>query len=162
RTKMLSEGHLVANLYALRGDFVRRLQELGVRLPLGLEGDDGLIGALSKWNLNPLGDWRSDRIAVCEKAEFFFDSLSWTNLAHWRGYYKRLMRYARRPYEFELIGRELRKQGLKGLPVKVTDLYDRSDSCRFRWNGLLSPLSWVALKRMQRYARVGSNSPNRT
>lgn len=161
RQAMLSEGHLVANLYALRGDFVRRLQELGVRLPLGLEGDDGLIGALSKWNLNPQGDWRDDRIAVCERAEFLFDSLSWAKLAHWRGYYKRLVRYARRPYEFELIGRELRRQGLKGLPVKVSDLYHASVSCRFRWNGLLSPLSWVALKRMQRYART-RNAPTGT
>lgn len=158
RQKMLSEGHLVANLYALRGDFLRRLQELNVRLPLGLEGDDGLIGALSKWNLNPLGDWRDDRIAVSEKAEFFFDSLSWTNPKDWRTYYKRLMRYARRPYEFELIGNELRKRGLEGLPVKVTDVYHNSTSCRFRWNGLWSPLSWVALKRMQRQATAGKGS----
>ena len=158
RPKMLSEGHLVANLYALRGDFVRRLQELDVRLPIGLEGDDGLIGALSKWNLNPQGEWRDDRIAACERAEFFFESLSWMNSKDWRTYYKRLMRYARRPYEFELIGSELRKHGIKGLPVKVTDIYHNSLSCRFRWNGIWSPLSWVALKKMQRHAMAGKNN----
>ena len=157
RQQMLSEGHLVANLYALRGDFVRQIQELGVRLPLGLEGDDGLIGALAKWNLDPQGEWRDDRIAVSSKAEFFFDSLSWTNPRDWRTYYKRLLRYARRPYEFELIGKELRKHGVKGLPAKVTDIYHKSLSCRFRWKGIMSPLSWIALKRMQRYAKVGKN-----
>lgn len=154
REQMLSEGHLVANLYALRGDFVRKLQELGVRLPLGLEGDDGLIGALAKWNLDPQGEWRDDRIAVSEKAEFFFDSLSWTNPRDWRTYYKRLLRYARRPYEFELIGKELRERGIKGLPAKVTDIYHKSVSCHFRWKGMMSPLSWIALKRMQRYAKA--------
>ena len=153
RKEMLSEGHLVANLYALRGDFVDHARQLGVRLPLGLEGDDGLIGALSKWNLNPQGDWRDDRIAVCPDAEFFFDSLSWTSYADWRTYFKRLMRYARRPYEFELIGNALRKHGISGMPAKMTDIYPQATSCQFRWRGPYSLLSWLALRRMRRYAK---------
>lgn len=152
RRQMLEERHLVANLYALRGSFVRRLQELGVRLPMGLEGDDGLIGALVKWNLNPQGDWIDQRIAVCDDAQFTFESLSWTRLGDWRTYFKRTMRYARRPYEFELIGNLLKAHGIKGMPPSIKDAYKHSASSRFRWRGIYSIHSWLALRMIQRHA----------
>src|SRR6185503_10801147 len=41
RKEQLEDRGLVANLYALRGQFVQRLHEMEVRIPLGLEGDDG-------------------------------------------------------------------------------------------------------------------------
>src|SRR5262245_22166827 len=80
--KALLEGRcIVANLYALNGRFVRDIQAKGVRLPLGLDAaDDGLIGALAKWNLDPRGEWDDDRIVPCPKAGFLFDSLSPANL----------------------------------------------------------------------------------
>ena len=53
RRILLEERHLVANLYALRGSFVKDLQASKIRLPIGLEGDDGLLGALVKWDLDP-------------------------------------------------------------------------------------------------------------
>ena len=153
RRQMLEERHLVANLYALRGSFVRRLQQLGVRLPLGLEGDDGLIGALVKWNLNPQGrDWVDQRIAVCDEAKFTFESLSWARPSHWRSYFKRGMRYARRPYEFELIGNQLRAHGVNGMPPSIRDVYKHSASSKFRWRGLYSLHSWLALRTIQRHA----------
>src|SRR4029453_4025438 len=53
RREILEAHGLVANLYALRGAFVERLQREAVRIPLKLEGDDGLIGALVKWDPDP-------------------------------------------------------------------------------------------------------------
>lgn len=53
RRELVEERGLVANLYGLRGSFVRRLIARGIRIPLGLEGDDGLIGALVRWDLDP-------------------------------------------------------------------------------------------------------------
>lgn len=152
RRQMLEERHLVANLYALRGSFVRRLQELEVRLPLGLEGDDGLIGALVKWNLDPQGDWVDQRIAVCDEANFTFESLSWGKLHDWRAYFKRIMRYARRPYEFELIRNQLKNYGIKGMPASVQEAYKYSASSRFRWRGPYSIHSWLALRTIQKHA----------
>jgi glycosyltransferase involved in cell wall biosynthesis len=153
RRQMLEERHLVANLYALRGSFVRRLQELGTRLPLGLEGDDGLIGALVKWNLNPHGDWVDQRIAVCAEARFTFQSLSWTRSRDWRTYFKRIMRYARRPYEFELIRNQLKAHGIKGMPSSIKEAYKHSAASKFRWRGLYSVHSWLALRMIQKHAK---------
>ena len=152
RRQMLEERHLVANLYALRGAFVRRLQELGARLPVGLEGDDGLLGALVKWNLNPQGDWVDQRIAVCDEAKFTFESLSWARLRDWRSYFKRMMRYARRPYEFELIRNQLKVHGIKGMPASIRDAYKHSASSKFRWRGFYSIQSWLALRMIQKHA----------
>jgi hypothetical protein len=53
RAEILRERGLVANLYSLRGSFVERLCAQSVRIPLKLEGDDGLIGAFVRWDLNP-------------------------------------------------------------------------------------------------------------
>ena len=56
--EIVEERRLVANLYALSGRFVEDIRAKGVRLPLGLDAaDDGLIGALAKWNLDPRGEW---------------------------------------------------------------------------------------------------------
>ena len=53
RRELVEDHGLVANLYALRGQFVQRLQQTGLHLPLKLEGDDGLLGALIQWDLAP-------------------------------------------------------------------------------------------------------------
>ncbi|MDS4030337.1 MAG: glycosyltransferase family A protein, partial [Candidatus Contendobacter sp.] len=80
------EGHgLVANLYSLRGSFVKRLQQLGVRIPLKLEGDDGLIGALVKWDLDPQNKGFDDtRIVPCAEAGFAFKPMSLARPSDWR------------------------------------------------------------------------------
>src|SRR5262245_11355657 len=53
REEMLKTGGLAGNLYALSQDFMERLRERNVRLPIGLIGDDSLLGALAYWDLNP-------------------------------------------------------------------------------------------------------------
>ena len=77
RQQLLAERGLVANLYALRGSFVERLRQLSVRMPLQLEGDDGLIGALVKWDLDPRNNEYDDgRIVPCADAAFEFEPMS--------------------------------------------------------------------------------------
>jgi len=145
---------LVANLYALRGNFTERLGREGVRLPLKLEGDDGLLGALIKWDLDPKNNKFDDlRIVPCAKAGFEFDSvspLSWTAV---RGYWKRAVRYGRRVYEFELLGKELKAKGLPGLPSTITALYANAHKLDLRWNGLYTFSNWAALREMRRVGR---------
>lgn len=153
REELLRERGLVANLYALRGDFVRRLGEQGVRLPLKLEGDDGLLGALVKWDLDPKNN-RFDhlRVAPCATAGFEFESVS---LFSWSGlcsYWKRAVRYGRRGYEFELLGRELKEKGLAGLPADITQIYSQAGKLRLRRNGLYTVTNWFALREMRRIA----------
>ena len=156
RHTLLTERHLVANLYALRGDFVRRLHEKGVRLPLGLEGDDGLLGMLVKWDLRPDQTEADDqRIEPCASAGFTFESVDWREAREWRGYWRRLVRYGRRRFEFQLLGPRLKQRGLSALPADIREIYPDADTLRLRWDGLQTLPNWFALREMRRIGRTG-------
>jgi glycosyltransferase involved in cell wall biosynthesis len=147
---MMERRALVANLYALTKDFVHNLQAKRVRLPLGLEGDDGLIGAFAKWDLHPTMEWNDNRIVPCAKAGFTFDPVSPIDFFVWKTYLRRLLRYGRRRYEFQLLGPKLRKDGLRALPEHITDIYADANSLRLNWQGIYTITNLIALKRMKR------------
>jgi glycosyltransferase involved in cell wall biosynthesis len=152
--ELLDGRRLVANLYALSGPFVRSIQAKQVRLPLGLDAaDDGLIGALAKWNLDPRAEWDDSRVVPCPKAGFLFDPLSPTNLKHWRQYWRRLVLYGRRLYDNQLLGRRLKRDGIAGMPERISDLYSDAPDLRLLWRGIYTLPSYVALKRIRRHAR---------
>jgi glycosyltransferase involved in cell wall biosynthesis len=159
RTAILEERGLVANLYALRGSFVRRLRERGVRLPLKLEGDDGLLGALIKWNLDPRGDWDDRLIHPCDDAKFLFDSVPMTDPKEWSKYWKRLVRYGRRYYEFQLLRQLLRERGIGGLPEDIQSVYSLASQLPYVWRGIYTPAFAVALRQMRRIGQ--QNAPVR-
>lgn len=154
RNGLIDERALVANLYALRGEFVHRLQETGARLPLGLEGDDGLLGALIKWDLQPdRQGYDDERIVPCPDSGFLFESVSPFDPTQWRGYWRRAVRYGRRFYEFQLLGPRLKKRGLKGLPVHIREIYADAEGLPLRWNGFYTITNWIALRAMRRDVR---------
>jgi hypothetical protein len=150
--KTMLEGRtFVANLYALRGRFVRELQAKRVRLPIGLEGDDGLIGALVKWDLDPRNNKFNDqRVFTCAKAGFAFDAVSRTSFQAWKTYWRRLIRYGRRRYEFELLGPILKKNGLSGIPAHISEIYSGAKELKLRWQGYRTLPNLIALKRMRK------------
>ena len=153
REEMLRDHGLVANLYSLRGSFVAELIRKKAKLPLKLEGDDGLLGALIKWDLNPRGPWDVNRIEPCANAGFTFQSFPWSSPSHWRAYWRRMVRYGRRRYEFELLGKKLRAEGIAGLPTDITDLYPQSAGLKLRWAGVYTITNWVALQEMRRFCK---------
>jgi len=161
-TRELVDGHcIVANLYALSGRFVQDIQAKGVRLPLGLDAaDDGLIGALAKWNLDPRREWDNARVIPCPKAGFVFDSLSPTNFKEWKQYWRRLVLYGRRHYDNQLLGPRLKKEGIGGMPKRISDLYTDAEKLRLRWQGIYTITNFVALKRIQKKAREKADSPS--
>lgn len=67
---------LVGNLYALRGCLVERIRRRNVRLPIGIVGDDSLVGALVKWDLDPQQPWQDARVVACTSAGFTFKPVS--------------------------------------------------------------------------------------
>jgi len=154
RDELLEQRGLVANLYALRGSFLPRLIASQVRLPLKLEGDDGLLGALIKWDLDPKNNqFDHRRIVPCPDAGFEFESVSPLSPSGLRGYWKRAVRYGRRGYEFELLGKELKRKGLAGLPADVTQIYPNAAQLRLKRNGLYTISNWFALRQMRDLAR---------
>lgn len=118
------DGHeLMGNLYAMRGDFIDRLRRTRVRLPVGLIGDDSLVGALAKWDLDALRPWNVDRIAVAESATFSFESLSPWHFRDWRIYLARRIRYRVRAHQIEMLKPLLKTQGVAALPEQIRSLY---------------------------------------
>ena len=155
---MLREHALVANLYSLRGSFVDRLQEHRVRVPLKLEGDDGMIGAFVKWDLKPATNGTDDeRIVVCPDAGFRFEPFTPMRLNDWKVYWTRAVRYGRRNYEFRLLGPLIEGQGLSAIPVDVTDIYPKAESLSLRWQGPYTVTNWVALRQMRKIGRQRSS-----
>jgi glycosyltransferase involved in cell wall biosynthesis len=162
RRELLEERGLVANLYALRGSFVPRLIADAVRLPLKLEGDDGLLGALIKWDLDPKNNqFDHQRIVPCPNAGFEFESVSPFSFSGLRGYWKRAVRYGRRGYEFELLGKALKRKGLRGLPVDITDVYRNADHLALRRNGLYTISNWFALRKMRQVGQLDTTGRER-
>lgn len=151
RREILADHGLVANLYSLRGSFVDRLRTLSVRIPLKLEGDDGLIGALIKWDLAPERQgFDNNRVVPCVDAAFEFESMSPTRPGDWKLYWKRAVRYGRRRYEFQLLGAELKAHGISAIPADITELYPKAALLALRWEGLSTLTNLVALRQMRR------------
>lgn len=154
REALITGRHLVANLYALRGEFARRLHAEEVRLPLKLEGDDGLLGILVKWDLRPQQNEEDDRrIEPCPSAGFTFESVDWREVREWRGYWRRLVRYGRRRFEFQLLGPRLKNHGMAALPPDISQVYPDAGMLRLRWEGLQTLPNWFALREMRRIGR---------
>lgn len=153
RRELLTERGLVANLYALRSSFVERLIATGVRLPLKLEGDDGLLGALIKWDLDPKRNgFDHQRIVPCADAGFAFESFSPFAWNAWTTYWKRAVRYGRRRYEFTILGRRLKASGMAALPRDITETYRDAHQLALTWDGLYTLPNWAALRQMRRIA----------
>ena len=153
RDEILRDRGLVANLYALRGSFVQRCHTLAVRIPLRLEGDDGLIGALVRWDLDPKQGMNPDLIAPCAEAGFSFESFRMSRLSDWRAYWKRMVRYGRRRYEFAILGQRLKAGGLAAIPRDIRDIYGDSHRLQLQWDGIYTITNWFALREMRRLAR---------
>ena len=153
RAELLEDRGLVANLYALRGEFVNRLQRMGVRIPLKLEGDDGLLGALIKWDLAPeRKDFDHRRIVPCPTAGFEFEPVSPWRARNWLAYWRRAVRYGRRRYEFQLLRPLLKAQGISALPADITAIYGGAARLPIQWQGLYTLPNVIALREMRRVA----------
>lgn len=151
--KMIEGRSFFANLYALRGSFVKRLHDWKVKFPVGLEGDDGLLGALVKWDLEPRGEWCDNRIVPCPQSGFDFDPVSPFDVRVWKTYLRRLIRYGRRRYEFDLLRPLLKRDGLKALPEHISQVYGGANELGLRWQGIYTITNFVALRQMRRQAR---------
>jgi len=151
RKTMQKGSELAGNLYALSGPFVTRVRALQVRLPVGFIGEDGLVAALAKWDLDPRGDLDNGRVLPCPEAGFSFDPLRVTRPRHWALYWNRLIRYRIRAHEFRLLGPVLKAQGLAGVPGHVGELFrGRIETYRPRWTGPDTFFDWLALRRIKR------------
>jgi len=147
REAMLRDGGLAGNLYALSPDFMIRIRTNGVYLPVGLIGDDSLLGALAYWNLNPQARWNKENIVMCEDATFSYKRLSCLLLSDIRLYWRRRIRYSLRYYQTKLMRPSLKSSGLKGIPRHIEEIYVKSASqLKLEWRGLDTWFDYLALR----------------
>ena len=149
RAAMQRGRELAGNLYALSGEFVGRLRTRGVRLPVGLIGEDSLVGALVKWDLDPASGWRNERIVPVPEANYAFDSLSPLRRDHWQLYFNRRVRYRIRARQLEALRPIIRAQGLAGLPADVHAVYPAAVAAPGSARGLDRLFDLVAVRRMR-------------
>jgi glycosyltransferase involved in cell wall biosynthesis len=150
---MAAEHGLFGDLYAIRGTFIERLRETGVRLPEDLVGDDGLIGALAKIRLGKLSAWDEDRIVTCHAASFYCEPATVWRWQTIMNQFRRMVSYSVRHFQNQIITSILRDAGAAGLPRYLANQYPE-------WLDRLSPRrtpKWfwfdhLALARMRRDA----------
>lgn len=151
REDMLLNGGLAGALYALSANFMQRIRSENMRLPIGLIGDDSLVGALAYWDLDPKTDWDKTRIISCEEACFSFERFSPISIADIKLYWRRKIRYSLRYHQTVLMREPLKSQGLKAIPKNIEDIYlDSSPQLKLTWRGLDTWFDYLALRRIKK------------
>ena len=147
RARMVRNGTLAGNLYALRASFVDRVRQAGVRVPRGLVFEDSLVSWLVATDFGQ-ATWRhsNPQCIFCANAEFSFRSMSPMRPGDYPVYVRRKMRYAAGGLQLEMLTNLLRAKGLGAMPAHVHDLYVNGPlPSRLRWVGLDTPLRLLAL-----------------
>lgn len=152
RERMVKNGTLAGNLYALRPGFVDRVRQDLILMPVGLIGEDLFLSWLiANW---PSGSDEGPSCVFCANAEFSFRSLSPTRPADWRTYIRRKWRYTWRALQLEMLMHVIRKGGMAAMPADVTELYESAPlPSRLKWVGLDSPMRFLAVQQIRSFRK---------
>lgn len=159
RNIIMAEHAMFGDLYALSGDFVDRLRASGIRLPEDLIGDDSLLGALAKTDLQHEDNWDAERIVPCLEAQFLCDPVT-LSTGGMKMQLARMHNYSLRHFQNRIVTAIMRSTGPVGLPREMASLYGQYlPGLRPR----LDPRYWwfdrQALARMQARAAAWPTSP---
>ncbi|MFN0163099.1 MAG: glycosyltransferase [Burkholderiales bacterium] len=175
RARMVANGMLAGNFYCLRGTFVAGLRAQGVRLPVGLIGEDFLVSWLVVQRIGapaPLpsaaevrlipGAPASVRIVAAaptpcvfhQSAQFRFRSLSPWRPGDIRIYLRRKWRYTLRGLQFQMLTQMLARFGIAAMPANVDELYrDAPLPSRLQWAGIDTLMRTAAVLRIRAQRR---------
>ena len=116
-------GRLHGQFFALRPDFVRRLTERGLHLPIGLYRGDGLLGSMAAHDLDALGQpWDDGRVVGVAGARFRIAALSPWRWRDVRRQLRRKIRQMRGLVENAAIKRVIYTGNYTALPAFADDL----------------------------------------
>ena len=139
RARLVADGGLHGNLYALRGAVVALLRERGFRLPLGLYRNDSLIGAVMAFAADPARQaWDPHRrIALVTGATWDNDVASPFDPSRLRAFGRRRMRQAQGALENAAVRQHLaeRRQSPETLPRTVQELVAAGPVRPIAWQG---------------------------
>ena len=155
RARMVRNGTLAGNLYALRASFVDTVRQKGVRVPMGLVFEDSLLswlvatefGQATRRDDNP-------QCIFCANAEFSFRSMSPMRPGDYPVYVRRKWRYANGGLQLEMLTNVLRTKGIAAMPSHVDELYANGPlPSRLRWVGFDTPLRVLAVLRIRSFRK---------
>ncbi|WP_420607687.1 glycosyltransferase [Novosphingopyxis sp.] len=147
------ERGLFGDLYALRGSFLARMKVEMIRLPVDLIGDDGLVGALAKTDLENEDHWDDQRVMPVRGAGFYCEPVSLWQPGGFVMQYRRMINYSVRHLQNRLVSQIMRGEGPTGLPERMSSLYTANRKSLTPRTTL--PEAWfdrLALRRMMRAA----------
>lgn len=148
--EMRRDHGLFGDLYAVSGNFVRRLKAKNIRLPVGLIGDDSLVAAMAKTDLEPLSNWKDERIGTADHAGFYCEEVSPFNPDDLVMQYKRLKNYSLRHFQNRIFQKIMKDQGPSGLPATAAELYRmHPEVLKLRFRGVSTYFDWLALRRIK-------------
>ena len=150
-------GVIHGQLYALRPEFVQRIVDAGIRLPLALYRGDGLIGSMACLDLDPLAStWTNARLVGTAGALFEIDALSVLKLRDLRRQFRRKIRQMRGVLENAAIKRVIQRGGYGALPDDADDMIrtDLADNPIPASSVIDRPFLALALRQHRRAARA--------
>jgi glycosyltransferase involved in cell wall biosynthesis len=155
RSRMVRNGALAGNLYALRGSFVESLRLRNIRMPVGLIGEDLFVSWLVATQLGrTTGLDEGPQCVFDAGAEFSFRSLSPMRPRDYRIYLRRKWRYTLRGLQLEMLMHVLRSGSMAAMPGHVNELYLKAPlPSRLRWVGLDTPLRVLAVLWIRSYRK---------
>lgn len=108
---------IFGGLYAVRHTHLKAIQDQGVRLPVGLYGNDHFVTQIM-WSDSRFETVDAQRVASYPGSGFGFDRLSPWRRRDWRAYVGQQIRYRHR--EFQIA--RLRGTNLRQLPATMDDV----------------------------------------
>lgn len=150
---------LAGNLYALSSAFVNKLRQSSIAIPTGLIGEDTLVGAFAKFDLESrYGDWQDERVIAVPEAGFGFDSFQWYDLGDLKTYWRRRIRYSLRRLQFIVLRDDFLVKGFAAMPKAIAEIYPAiGQSQKLSWRGVDTIFDYFALKRIQEYSQSRSS-----
>ncbi|MDC0609954.1 glycosyltransferase family 2 protein [Vibrio sp.] len=146
RKELLSKHQFTGNLYLLSPRFIGQVLEKRVFLPIGLIGDDSMLGYLSATSLCSGVDSPRDNIGVCTSAVFNYEPLNPFDLNDLRLYLRRRVRYSKRYFQQNDIVPKLKLYGLAAMPKYAKEI----QPVGIRWlstNVLFDSIAYLAIHR---------------
>jgi len=159
RSKLTVNREMAGNFYALRGSFVAEIRRRDIRVPIGMFGEDGLVTALARWNLDR-GPDDVRRVTFTEDAEFEYEGLSLWRPSHVRIVRNRYMRYAMRRQHVKMLYPLVYEHGVGLMPAHIMDLYPtRHGALRPDWRRIIQALfDIIAIRRIRLDAAAGESA----
>ncbi len=150
---MLKDNGVAGNLYGLRGEFVERIFNQAIRMPVGTIGEDALMGAMLKWDLRGDTRWDNSKVVVAQEAGFEFDSVSPWLPREWKKYFRRRVRYSVRGFQNKMLGQAIQPGGFVSLPRQINDLYLRyPEVLKLDWRGADTFFDWLAIREIKAFS----------